>query len=568
METPFDSGYTKAMEDLVYVVQQLSLARSLTTIMEIVRRAARRLTGADGATFVLRDGTMSFYADEDAISPLWKGQRFPMNICISGWVMIHRTSAMIEDVYADSRIPANIYRLTFVKSLAMVPIRTADPLGAIGIYWSTPHRATPEELRLLQALANTTAVAMENIQLYEEMEYRVRKRTAELQAILDNVPVGIAFALDDRVVRTNPKTAEILGFDTPEVLIRQYLRTLLNSPYPDRSLIDQAEETLSEGLLFSTEAPLIREDGSQFWSRIVAKPLEEGGTLWMIEDISHAKEREQMMIDLSQTAEELTRLKSEGLLLLNLGDNSSSKENGRSEGETGKTGGNLQRNPFESVNGIFDCGKHLQALIHDVLDLSRIEDGKLVFEGEMTDIPTLLENSLSIIREKATANRIRLKTEIVGSFRPAWLDPRKCRLILYNLVSNAVKFTPANGEIRLSARVMDHQEAEEEASRMFKVQPQISTIKAPRILEISLQDTGIGMSEESMARLFRPFSQSGDKVSNPVERSGLGLVLIKKLTELQGGAVGLSSRPGSGSTFSVWLPLLGHPPTTTDPVQS
>ena len=126
--------YISALERLVAVSQELSHARDLNTVMSIVREAARELTGADGATFVLRDGDKCYYAEENAISPLWKGQRFPMSICISGWVMMNAQSAVIEDIYADARIPVAAYRPTFVKSLAMVPIRTNNPIGAIGNY--------------------------------------------------------------------------------------------------------------------------------------------------------------------------------------------------------------------------------------------------------------------------------------------------------------------------------------------------------------------------------------------------------------------------------------------------
>lgn len=171
----------RAMMRLVTAVQELSLARSLDAIRAIVRTAARELTGADGATFVLRDGDKCHYADEDAVSPLWKGQRFPMSTCISGWVMLNKEPAIIEDIYADARIPADAYRPTFVKSLVMVPIRVGDPIGAIGNYWARPHRATPEEVELLQALANTAAVAMESVRLYSELEQRVKDRTHQLE---------------------------------------------------------------------------------------------------------------------------------------------------------------------------------------------------------------------------------------------------------------------------------------------------------------------------------------------------------------------------------------------------
>jgi signal transduction histidine kinase len=168
------------MERLVAVVQELSLARDLPTLMAIVRRAARELTGADGATFVLREGNSCYYAEEDAIEPLWKGMRFPMDRCVSGWAMLHREAAIIEDIYADARVPADAYRPTFVKSLVMVPIRTVSPVGAIGNYWARKRRASPEEVKLLAALADSTSVAMENIQLYQSLEQRVQARTTEL----------------------------------------------------------------------------------------------------------------------------------------------------------------------------------------------------------------------------------------------------------------------------------------------------------------------------------------------------------------------------------------------------
>lgn len=171
----------RGMARLLQAVQDLSQARNVEEIREIVRHAARELTGADGATFVLRDGDSCHYVDEDAISPLWKGMRFPITACISGWAMLNRQSAMIPDIYADPRIPADAYRPTFVQSLIVVPIRKDAPLGAIGNYWATHHSSCPEEVELLQALANTTAVAMENVRVYAELEQRVQDRTRELQ---------------------------------------------------------------------------------------------------------------------------------------------------------------------------------------------------------------------------------------------------------------------------------------------------------------------------------------------------------------------------------------------------
>lgn len=168
------------MNNLIDVVQDLSLARKVDEVVEIVRRAARELVGADGATFVLRDGDDCYYRDEDAITPLWKGRRFPLETCISGWSMLNRSSVVIKDIYEDDRIPHAAYSPTFVKSLVMVPIRTREPIGAIGTYWQDERQASAEEVQMLQALADSTSVALENAHIYAELEARVRARTEEL----------------------------------------------------------------------------------------------------------------------------------------------------------------------------------------------------------------------------------------------------------------------------------------------------------------------------------------------------------------------------------------------------
>lgn len=172
--------YLAGMQRLLRAVQELSLARELADVQHVVRQAARELTGCDGATFVLRDGDRCFYADEDAIAPLWKGQRFPMSICISGWAMLNRQCAVIPDIYVDPRIPHDAYRPTFVKSLVMVPIRQLEPVGSIGNYWAQPHEPTTEEVALLQALADATSVAMENVRVQGELERRARAQSDHL----------------------------------------------------------------------------------------------------------------------------------------------------------------------------------------------------------------------------------------------------------------------------------------------------------------------------------------------------------------------------------------------------
>lgn len=174
-----DREFSKTMKRLILTLQELSAAHHLPAIQRIVKRAAREIAGCDGVTFVLLEGSKCYYADEDAIAPLWKGQRFPLEACISGWVMQNGTPAVIRDIYADSRIPHDAYRPTFVKSLVMVPIRTTDPIGAIGSYWATEHEADEAEVATLQALADATSLALENAQLYAELSLLVRERTTD-----------------------------------------------------------------------------------------------------------------------------------------------------------------------------------------------------------------------------------------------------------------------------------------------------------------------------------------------------------------------------------------------------
>lgn len=159
-------------EILTDVVENLSLVEDLSGITSVVATAARELTGAAGATFILKDGDQCHYADENAISPLWKGRRFPLEACISGWSMIHRTVVVIPDIYEDPRIPHDAYRPTFVKSLCMVPVRSEKPMAAIGSYWPDGQIPSDDAIKHLQILANSSAIALENLALRDGLRTR------------------------------------------------------------------------------------------------------------------------------------------------------------------------------------------------------------------------------------------------------------------------------------------------------------------------------------------------------------------------------------------------------------
>jgi GAF domain-containing protein len=142
---------------------ELEAADSWRDVQDAVRFGARRLTQADGATFVLRDGEHCYYVDEDAVSPLWKGQRFPIGQCISGWAMLNAATAVVPDITADPRVPLDAYLPTFVRSLVMVPIGRPQPLGAIGAYWASLRRPAPTAIAALEQLAELTAETIARI---------------------------------------------------------------------------------------------------------------------------------------------------------------------------------------------------------------------------------------------------------------------------------------------------------------------------------------------------------------------------------------------------------------------
>ena len=155
-------GAQEALRTLIGAVRRLAVAQDVEDVQAVACSAARRLTGADGATLVVLDDGQCLYAGDDAIAPLWLGERRPLRSCIGGWAILHRKAAAIADVYEDPRIQHDPYRPTFVRSLVAVPIRTLDPLGAIEISWAARHVATEQEVGLLCALADSTALALQH----------------------------------------------------------------------------------------------------------------------------------------------------------------------------------------------------------------------------------------------------------------------------------------------------------------------------------------------------------------------------------------------------------------------
>lgn len=157
------AGWKAESSPVERAVQRLAQAESIDDLIAILRANARRLVGADGIAIILRDGQYCHYVEEDAIGPLWKGGRFPLEDCVSGWAMLNRRTAIIPDILADPRVPQRAYRGTFVRSMAMAPMSGDEPRGAIGAYWAQVRTACRDESRILERLADAAGEALDRI---------------------------------------------------------------------------------------------------------------------------------------------------------------------------------------------------------------------------------------------------------------------------------------------------------------------------------------------------------------------------------------------------------------------
>jgi signal transduction histidine kinase len=203
---------------------------------------------------------------------------------------------------------------------------------------------------------------------------------------------------------------------------------------------------------------------------------------------------------------------------------------GFSEVLTERMFGELNEKQTEYLKDIHASGQHLLSLINDILDLSKIEAGRMELERTDFDVPAALDNALALVRERASRRGITLGWKVddrVGTIRG---DERKVKQVLLNLLSNALKFTPEGGRIDL--RVTRNQE----------------------LVEVSVADTGVGIAPEDQAAIFEEFRQVGT-ADKKVEGTGLGLALSRRFVELHGGQIWVESQAGVGSTFTFTLPV-------------
>lgn len=217
--------------------------------------------------------------------------------------------------------------------------------------------------------------------------------------------------------------------------------------------------------------------------------------------------------------------------------------------------GPLSDTQREYIQDIFTSGQHLLSLINDILDLSKVEVGMMTLELEPVDIKSLLANSLSIVKEKAAAHAISLDLDDSEELGMPYLDVRKTKQIIYNLLANAVKFTANGGEITIYARCVPRPLVGLISGTWPVRSLPLADSDYSDFLELCVSDNGIGISTENMEKLFLPFTQIDSRLARRFEGTGLGLSLVSQMTQLHGGTVALASAEGQGSRFAVWLPI-------------
>ncbi len=207
------------------------------------------------------------------------------------------------------------------------------------------------------------------------------------------------------------------------------------------------------------------------------------------------------------------------------------------------------------IGDIFGSGTHLLSLINDILDLSKVEAGKMALNLEPVQAPALFASALSVVKEKAATRHIRLSVEAGEELGAVSADARKVKQIVYNLLVNAVKFTGEGGHVELRAgRVPRADVGRVSGAWPGRTFPLADNAFA-EFVKIGVTDSGIGISPDGLEQLFAPFTQIDSSLARKFEGTGLGLAIVKLLAELHGGTVAVESAVGEGSRFTVWLPL-------------
>jgi PAS domain S-box-containing protein len=336
---------------------------------------------------------------------------------------------------------------------------------------------------------------------------------------------------DGRIIRANRAYGQMAGMSLAELVGRPFYEIFPKTDSPD----DLCKEAVNSGMSAIKEIK-IDSIGKTFSVRMYPKLDDKGKYLYSVHIMLDITQRKKMIEAeiMKETAEAANKAKSD--FLAGMSHEFRTPLNaiiGFSELMATGLSGPLTDQQKEHVTDIFTSGQHLLSLVNDILDLSKVEAGKMELEMNEFNIKRLVETSIALFKEKAYKQNLQMTFEIAQGLETMIVDERKIKQVLFNLVGNAVKFTPAGGIIKVEVTLADDKE----------------------FLKYSVHDTGIGISTEDQTKLFKPFEQIDTRLTRKYKGTGLGLSLCKQLVELHGGRIWVESEAGKGSNFIFVIPM-------------